>query len=977
MRLSIIFCLFLVNTNLSAKYFQQNVKYNIDVTLNVEEKTYNGIEIITYKNNSNQTLEYIWFHFYPNAYKNNTTKFAKQMELFQKTRFHFSKQDERGYLDLISAKANSKILKWEYKENCIDEIKIYLNEPLKSGEKTTLELQFAGKFPKMFSRSGYFGDNYFVASQWYPKVVVFDKFGWHPDSYLHYGEFYGEFGNYDVSITLPKNYVIDATGMLVNNSEEEKFINDIVEQTKKCVQLESEKERKEFIKKWNEDIAKRSDLTETKTVHFTAKNVHDFAWFTGEDYMIYQTKHNNGVLTNVLVQPKNAYSWRNAAKYVEQAIWFYGKEVGKYQYPKASVVDGIIGANGGMEYPMITIINFPNLEFNNLFEIVIAHEVGHNWFYGMLGSNERKEMFLDEGLNSYYEQKYMEHFYGFNNMFYFDKLLKVDLLDNLGEWYYTHIAYGIPVANQTDQPMDIGAGDFTPYNYSISFYKGRMMLETLRWMIGDDTFKKGITQYFNKWAGKHPTVDDFFSIMSQVSNNNLDKFYDEWFTKITYNDFTIKKKKTKHIKTGYETEIYIKNKGTMKGMPAPVSLITEKGDTLEGRWQGIEKQPVIIKHTSKRKHVAVNLDKKIFETNYLNNSPLPDIAFNFLFELPKFDKYLISYYPYYWFEEYEDKNRVGLAISTGNAITNQYVSKGSFYYATGSGKWGYNLGYSHRFLGCLFNFSDISAYVKDKSGLRNVGTNIKTVYINRSDDRFKMKFNLGFDVIHLHDINYLDANIFESSRYSTISFGSEFILRRMLHRFNANFDVEKAIDISDFQADYLKISLSSNYRYQFSKRLFGTIRTFGGGIIGDELPRQERIYLGGDVDPKHQRFAFSRKGGMAPLRTWTYISGMNMFGYGRMNGHYSSGKAGASATLEIRYRRFLLPSLYLSSGTISEKIDDFGSDDLVHELGFKFNLPFVTFILPFYISDPCSGEDNFDFRFLMNINISKYFKLSP
>ncbi|MEJ2544373.1 MAG: hypothetical protein P8Y99_09935, partial [Calditrichaceae bacterium] len=181
-------------------YFQQEVEYKINVTLNPDTKTYAGTEYIHYKNNSPDVLDYIWIHLYPNAYKDESTPFAKQQNLRRSRSFHFSDKSERGYLNLESVKLNSKILSWDYKPEAIDEVKIILPQPLEPNQSVDLKLDFKGKFPKSFSRMSYFNQTHFAATQWYPKVVVYDKFGWHPDSYLDMGEFYGEFARFDVSI---------------------------------------------------------------------------------------------------------------------------------------------------------------------------------------------------------------------------------------------------------------------------------------------------------------------------------------------------------------------------------------------------------------------------------------------------------------------------------------------------------------------------------------------------------------------------------------------------------------------------------------------------------------------------------------------------------------------------------------------------------------------------------------------------------
>lgn len=176
-------------------------------------------------------------HLYPNAYKNTETPFAIQQEKSAKRDFYFLKPEGRGFLKISNVRCNGEKVAYSFKGNAIGKVKINLPEPLIPGDSVVISMNFHGKFPKVFSRIGYFGKGYFAATQWYPKVVVYDKRGWHPDSYLNQGEFYGEFGKFDVCITVPKCFVIDATGILKDNPEEEAFMKRLPDTTKYALSL--------------------------------------------------------------------------------------------------------------------------------------------------------------------------------------------------------------------------------------------------------------------------------------------------------------------------------------------------------------------------------------------------------------------------------------------------------------------------------------------------------------------------------------------------------------------------------------------------------------------------------------------------------------------------------------------------------------------------------------------------------------------
>ena len=214
----IVYSLFLFaclpNAVWSQAYFQQEVNYTIHVKLDDVKSEFTADEKIEYINNSPSTITFIYMHLWPNAYKDNSTPLAKQLLESGNTKLYYAKEDEHGYIDQIDFKINEQPAKWEYLKDTIDICKLYLNEPLKSGEKIIISTPFHVKIPSgEISRMGHIGQSYQI-TQWYPKPAVFDRKGWNYMPYLNQGEFYSEFGSFDVSITLPKNYVLGATGDL-------------------------------------------------------------------------------------------------------------------------------------------------------------------------------------------------------------------------------------------------------------------------------------------------------------------------------------------------------------------------------------------------------------------------------------------------------------------------------------------------------------------------------------------------------------------------------------------------------------------------------------------------------------------------------------------------------------------------------------------------------------------------------------------
>ncbi len=273
MRFLILSIAVLVSSNLfSQDYFQQEVDYQINVTLDDLNHELTGDITLTYTNNSPDELPFIWMHLWPNAYKNGKTALAKQ-QFREGNMFLFYAMDKAlGYIDQLDFQANGAKIEWEFHPEHIDIAKLKLAEPLAPGASVTISTPFHVKLPSgNISRLGHINQSYQI-TQWYPKPAVYDRDGWHEMPYLNQGEFYSEYGSFDVSITLPKNYVVGATGDLVNGEAELAFLNDLDAQTRASNELG--------------DNAFPASSEEMKTLRYQQSRVHDFAWFADKRWRV-------------------------------------------------------------------------------------------------------------------------------------------------------------------------------------------------------------------------------------------------------------------------------------------------------------------------------------------------------------------------------------------------------------------------------------------------------------------------------------------------------------------------------------------------------------------------------------------------------------------------------------------------------------------------------------------------------------------
>ncbi|MDQ3279426.1 MAG: M1 family metallopeptidase [Bacteroidota bacterium] len=482
----------------SQTYWQQKVDYTIDVTLNDAEKTLDGFERLVYTNNSTDTLRFLWFHIWPNAYKSDKTAFSDQLLQNGNTRFYFADKEQRGYINRLDFKVAGITAQTEDHPEHIDIIKVHLPQPLPPGQQVSITTPFHVKLPFNFSRGGYSGQS-FQVTQWYPKPAVYDSKGWHPMPYLDQGEFYSEFGSFDVRITVPKPYVIAATGAL-QNEKEKTWLKSRADYTLPATPKTGETTLKGRTTKSRTRPAPitPSVVQETKTLHYKQDNVHDFAWFANKDFIV--TSDTMQLVSGRIITVSSFYTplqkelWRKSLQYAKDALRYYSSRLEEYPYEVATVVQGPESFGGGMEYPTITVIS-PTASAESL-DGVIAHELGHNWFYGILATNERAHPWLDEGLNSYYENSYLEQKYG---------------PPSRG----AEVLLQLKAANKTDQPITAPSADFSAVNYGlVAYHKTAEWLKTIEQQIGREAFDNMMRSYYTTWKFRHPQPEDFKKIVA-------------------------------------------------------------------------------------------------------------------------------------------------------------------------------------------------------------------------------------------------------------------------------------------------------------------------------------------------------------------------------------------------------------------------------------------------------------------------------
>ncbi len=612
-RLSVLFIFVSSIVTGQESYWQQEVNSVIHAELNTDDHTLTGDISVEYINNSPDALSEIYIHLWPNAYKNNKTAFALQQLENGRRRYYMSNDSDRGYINGLDFFINDKQARWTLNSNNVDIAKITLDQPLESGKSLVISTPFHVKIPKIFSRLGYDGHRYHL-TQWFPKPAVYDKNGWHPMPYLGQGEFYAEFGNYEVTLTVPANMVVAATGVL-QNEEEITWLNELESATRKGQQ--NEYDLSEAIK-----VKARPGK---KTITFKQDKVHDFAWFASEDFFLLSknvaTGDGNVTSARAYFSEDEIFNWEQVPDYIETALKVYGEEVGLYPYAHCSAVSGGLKAGGGMEYPMITVLK--NTPSDLGLKTVTYHEVGHNWFQGMLANNERRHPWLDEGINSFYEGLTLAKDIGKEDNPFTKEKAYVELLQG----------------NRTLQPIGTTSEDLTATNYGVSVYNdGAVAINYLRSYIGADVFKEAMQTYFKLWKFKHPGPRALQDVMEKVSGQNLDWFFDGIINSELPLDYAM-------IGFVSDNEITVENRSDI---PAPFTITyLRNGEVYATEWfDGFTGRQTVKLSNSRNdfEEVVIFYDKLYPESNRMNNNlPKKDkIELHTVkdFELKNFDKTL-------------------------------------------------------------------------------------------------------------------------------------------------------------------------------------------------------------------------------------------------------------------------------------------------------------------------------------------------
>ena len=525
---------------------QQQADYQMNVTMNVKNFQYKGVQKVTYINNSPDTLTTVFFHLYFNAFQPNSEMDANLQTLpdpdgrmatnigtpqrpIYESRIAKLTPDEIGYLRVKKLTQDGVPATISHESTIL---KVTLPTPILPHSRTVLGLDFEGQVPVMIRRAGRNSPDGVALSmaQWYPKMVAYDHKGWHTTEYLG-REFYGVWGNFDVKITLDKTYLVGASGVLQNPNE---------------------------IGFGYEDKGVKVPTTKsaTKTWHFIAERVHDFTWAADPQYVHDKHQLADGKTIHFIYK-KYKDTWKQIQEPMLKVFDYYNQLIGKYPWPQYSFIQG---GDGGMEYAMCTLM-VGNEKYERLVGTA-AHELAHAWFQHLLATDEAAYPWMDEGFTSYIEYL-AEH-----------QILKTKKTANPFDSAYKGY-FGL-VKSGFQEPTITHSDRFaTNYAYSVTaYYKGLLFLTQLDYLMGNEALQKTLKRYYNEYAFKNPTPNDFIRIAEKVSGMQLQWFLNEFMETDHTADYAISKVEGK----GNKTEVTLKRVGRL---PLSIDLwVTDKADNI-------------------------------------------------------------------------------------------------------------------------------------------------------------------------------------------------------------------------------------------------------------------------------------------------------------------------------------------------------------------------------------------------------------
>ena len=1003
-------------------YWQQDVYYNIKATIDEETDIITATEQLTYTNNSPDELDVVYFHLYQNAFQPDS--YLDELQSKNGNNPKYGKYESQKLGTIIEKMTVNEINVITELDNTI--LKVYLPTTLKPNMSITFDIKFKTYFDDgdvrrrmaIFNSWGY---KHYNGVHWYPRICVYDaKFGWTRDQHLG-KEFYGNFGACDVELDFSSDFVVEATGFLLNREEV----------------LPKELREKLDIKNFKDKPWKSSPSVitpykkgERKIWKFHAENVHDFAFTADPTYRIGEAWWKDKVCYSLAQEP-HASRWQNAAEYAAKCIQVFSEDFGMYTYHKMIVAD----ARDGMEYPMLTLDGGEDPQYRGL----LVHEIGHNWFFGQVGNNETYRALLDEGFTQFLTawglikidgdylvenkdiNKYKAHFE-----------TPTKAIDSRVYFAYINDAtkYNDPVISTHSDHFDGALGHGGGYRHV--YYKTAAMLYNLQYVLGDELFLDAMKHYFATWKIAHPYNEDFRNSIIQYTKVDLNWFFDQWLETTKRIDYSVKVKDnvvTFNRKSGMQMPIDFKviaKNGDTHNYHIPNNWFIKKTDaTVLAKWHGWD---LLHPEYSTSIDVPSGIAEVIIDpTNRLADAYMPDnnskcnTTYSFdhqLWQYPDWKNYEVKYRPDVWWNNY-DGMKVGLNLN-GGYMNHHHLIDATVWFNTGTLQkdsilnpndydyYSYRLAYNtnldnitlnsrlkikSQFIAGLYT-NKISIKKSDSKGNNKLTVDFLSLYrtngdylINKAWDLRKMNNRIDVDLEHNYKYGYGNGKLNLELRSSSL--GSAYDYNTLSLSAKNNNKVEK---LKITTRAFFQIGTGSNWAEESKLGL--------AGANNEELMNSKFTQADGFITSDDMNYAYTtnhfHSGGGLNLRGYTgYLapefnadSTIASFNYNGTSGGAFNTEIDFTAYLPYSIRRNNIASyLFADAGIITSehltkenykesfsdlRVDagigftytfrNFGPLEMVNPLVIRFDMPL------FLNRAPAADDDFVQMRWLIGIN---------
>ncbi|TAL58121.1 MAG: M1 family peptidase [Bacteroidetes bacterium] len=916
------------NTPPFAGYWQQDVHYKIKA--NIDEKTniISATEDLIYYNNSPDTLTFVYFHLYQNAFQPGSY-FDKMTRENGVTPKYGTYEAQKKNTEILKLTTNGAALKTET-DNTL--VRVWLTKSLLPNDSVSFSISFNSYFDTGTQRRrmktfNVFGNKHFDGVHWYPRMAVYDrKFGWETDQHIE-KEFYGDFGTYDVELTFSSNYIVEATGELINKNEA------MPDELRKKLDLSNFKGKPMFSAP---SIIIPYDSAQRKTWKYHAINVHDFAFTADPTYRIGEVTlrlaptlskgegvsppsglpeagnedRAEGVVKVIaLAQEPVAARWQNAAEYTAKVIQTYSEDIGMYLYPKIVVAD----AKDGMEYPMLTLDGGWDPNYRDL----IAHEVGHNWFFGMIGTNETYRAFMDEGFTQFLTCWAYEKIDGKIRLEteteskYVKEFTQPDYIRN-SEAYTPYMLDAIKgeETNINRHSNDFGTALRHGGGYRNVYFKTAVMLYNLQYVLGDELFLKAIQHYFDQWKIAHPYPEDFRNSIIQYTHADLNWFFDQWLETSKTINYEIESVKAENLPGEYT--ITFEREGPMQ-MPIDFTVTDQKDSTHKfhipntwyvkkadattvlPKWFGWDKiQPSYearVKIPEGIKKVVIDPSNRLADIDMRNNRFPAETNYFFdskVVNYPDWTHYELYSRPDIWYNRF-DGLKAGVHLN-GNFVDHYDLFDANIWINSGLGQGSIDTSIGKNDFNSMsfrLNYKTATDWFAKYSSINFSakyldGLNAYTAGFEKRDKENENKIYGTFKSMirqRTEDLHYLlNPNDWDAGKLNnSVLLGYEHAYTYKRGTGKINLDLRSSTVMSDY--DFANIRLSVINKNRLGKFNFNT-RTIAQYGTGSNIPKESALYLAGASPEELQDNKFVRSAAFFPSDWMGYGANTNSFQMG-------------------------------------------------------------------------------------------------